>query len=339
MMGFDDVFEVARAADIVSHEIKKILKEKKVKTPVISSACPAIVRLIQVRFPELIDNIIEVQSPMEVAAYVAKQEFCRRKNVPLEEVGAFFITPCAAKMTSIRNPIGIEKSSVDGAISILEIYGLLSNQIRKPDNSYLLQKATAYGVGWANSGGESNAILSDNCLAVDGIQNVIYVLEEIENNKLNDLEFFEGLACVGGCVGGPLVFENSFVAKNRIRKLVEGLPKEQITDNDIERYLQGHSIHYTQKIKAKPVMKLDTDISKAIKKMEIMENIYRSLPGLDCGSCGSPSCRTLAEDIVRGQAVELDCVFKLREKVKRLAQEMIDLSSRIPTFKERKDEE
>jgi Na+-translocating ferredoxin:NAD+ oxidoreductase RNF subunit RnfB len=65
--------------------------------------------------------------------------------------------------------------------------------------------------------------------------------------------------------------------------------------------------------------------------METMERIHRNLPGLDCGSCGSPSCRTLAEDIVRGNASEMDCVFKLREKVKALAEEMIELSEKIPS--------
>jgi hypothetical protein len=225
MIGFDDVFEVARGADVVSHFIREKLKEVGNKKPLISSACPAIVRLIQVRFPELIDNIIPLESPMEIAARITKERFCSLNRVASEEVGAFFITPCAAKVTSIKNPIGIKKSAVDGAISILEIYGHLVNEIRKPDNLYLLQEATAHGVGWANSGGECTAIGCENYLAVDGIQNVIQVLEEIENNKLNDLEFFEGLACTGGCVGGPLVFENRYVAKKKNseidRKVVE----------------------------------------------------------------------------------------------------------------------
>ena len=86
----------------------------------------------------------------------------------------------------------------------------------------------------------------------------------------------------------------------------------------------------------KPVLKLDEDIVAAIQKMEAMERIYSNLPGLDCGSCGSPSCRTLAEDIVRGNASELDCVFKLREKVKKLAEEMIEFSDKMPAGREGK---
>lgn len=81
-MGFDDVFEVARAAEIVSQAIKRQLSVRDCPKPLISSACPAIVRLIQVRFPELIDNIVDVKSPMEVAALEAKRLFAKRTACP-----------------------------------------------------------------------------------------------------------------------------------------------------------------------------------------------------------------------------------------------------------------
>ena len=166
---------------------------------------------------------------MEIAAQLARREFSEKRGVSEEDIGVFFITPCAAKMTSIKSPIGRERSSVDGAISMLDIYGALSSKIGDTPNTGELQKASAYGVGWANSSGESSALSIERYLAVDGIQNVIYVLEEIENNKFPDLDFFEGLACTGGCVGGPLTFENGFVAKNRIRTLAKDLENHQIT--------------------------------------------------------------------------------------------------------------
>jgi iron only hydrogenase large subunit-like protein len=334
MIGFDDVFEVARGADYVTAFAEEMLQSENRKRPFISSACSAIVRLIQVRFPELIDNILPVESPMEIAAQLAKKDFSQKHRVPENKIGAFFITPCPAKMTSIRNPIGRDSSSVDGAISITEIYGLLSNQIHKPEECIQLQKATNLGIGWANSGGESLSLKTENYLAVDGIQNVIYVLEEIENNKLTDLDFFEGLACIGGCVGGPLVFENGFVAKNRIRMLAEKIQQPLMTKREIKRAKECLSWGFEKKILPKHVMKLDDNIMLAIRKMEDIEKIHKSLPGMDCGSCGSPSCRTLAEDIVRGDASELDCVFKLREKVKKLAQQMIELSEKMPASKE-----
>lgn len=335
-LGFDDVFEVARGADYITDFSKKLIQKWKGPWPLISSACPAIIRLIQVRFPELIENILPVESPMECAAQIAKQEFCRRHGVDEAQVGIFFITPCAAKMTSIRSPIGKEKSAVDGAISILEIYGPLAASMNKLESKPNIQKATLWGVGWANSGGESYAIGTDNYLAVNGIHNVIHVLEQIENGKLSDLEFFEGLACTGGCVGGPLVFENSFVAQTRIKKLVERMTEADKINKDLDPVYKNSDWTLKRKIYPNPVMKLDENLSVAIKKMEEMERIYKRLPGLDCGSCGSPSCRTLAEDIVQGNATELDCIFELRERVQELAREMIELSEKIPTGRERK---
>ncbi|MDD3412253.1 MAG: [Fe-Fe] hydrogenase large subunit C-terminal domain-containing protein, partial [Eubacteriales bacterium] len=266
-MGFDDVFEVAAGADIVTRAIRERMRSMETeKMPVISSACPAITRLIQVRFPELIPHIIDVRQPMEVAAMVAKREFCQKHSVPPEEVGCFFITPCAAKMTSIRNPIGQETSAVDGAISMLEIYGLLASHIKNYSTDLNLARATSYGVGWANNGGEAFAVCPEHSMAVDGIENVIRVLEEIENNKLQDLVFFEGAACTGGCVGGPLTFENSYIARNAIRTLMNGCDIQHPDEKVNASYLTKYPLALTRTIAPNSVMKLDDDIVEAMRK-------------------------------------------------------------------------
>ena len=328
MMGFDDVYEVAKGADIISSAIREKLDSKK-NLPVISSACPAIVRLIQVRFPNLIDNILDLVSPMEMAASAAKIEFSEKHNVKIEEIGAFFITPCPAKMTSIKNPYGVENSAVDGAVSVIDIYGLLSGQFKKPSPEIAEgQTASVYGVGWANSGGECVASGVDNYLAVDGIGNVIKVLEEIENLKLSDLQFFEGLACPGGCVGGPLTFENPFVARTRIKHLSSKIINTQLPAEYARRYIDDGSVSFKTPVLPRPVMKIDKDMVTAMKKLEQIEEIAARLPGLDCGSCGSPSCRAMAEDIVQGDAKEMDCIFKLRDKVTSLAEQMVELTNK-----------
>ncbi len=326
-MGFDDVFEVAEGADIVTRAIRERMRSiPKDRYPVISSACPAIVRLIRVRFPELIPHIIDVRQPMEVAAMVAKREFCKKNDVPQEEVGCFFITPCAAKMTAIRTPIGHETSAVDGAISMLEIYGLLASQIKNLPIDTHLARATSFGVGWANSGGEVRAVAPEHSMAVDGIENVIRVLEEIENNKLQDLVFFEGAACTGGCVGGPLTFENSYVARGTVRALMRGCdivhPDEKVNAS----YLTKYQLMTDKQISPNSVMRLDDDIVEAMRKLEQMEEIVKSLPGYDCGSCGSPTCRTFAEDIVRGYCNKMDCIHVLKEQLQIMAQRMVELA-------------
>ena len=326
-MGFDDVFEVAEGADIVTRAIRERMRNiDHSHYPIISSACPAIVRLIRVRFPDLIPHIIDVRQPMEVAAMVAKQEFCKKNNVPPEEVGCFFITPCAAKMTAIRNPIGHETSAVDGAISMLEIYGLLTSQLKNTSIDTNISRASAYGVGWANSGGEAAAVCPEHSMSVDGIENVIRVLEEIENDKLPDLVFFEGSACTGGCVGGPLTFENNYIASGAVRALMHGCDITHPDEKVNASYLNKYPLTLDKNITANKAMRLDDDIVEAMRKIEQMEEITARLPGYDCGSCGSPTCKTFAEDIVRGFATEMDCIHILKEKLKVMAQQMVELA-------------
>lgn len=342
-IGFDDVYEVARGADFISEFTKHELLNSEYKKPMISTACPAIARLVMVRFPELIEHLAKIESPMEISAQMAKEEYSKKHGVPIEDIGAFFITPCAAKMTSIKSPIGRDKSAVDGTISILDIYGPLSTLIDDQDIVFTegsLQRSTYKGVGWANSGGEGSSIGNINFLAVDGIHNVMKVLEEIENGHLNDLDFFEGLACVGGCVGGPLTFENNFVAQNRLRQIISKMePGEDLSQEEIMEAMEKYDWQLDQEIEAKPIMILDEDISKAIKMMAEIERINKELPGLDCGSCGSPSCRTLAEDIVLGYANEYECVFVFKDKMKELAGEMLELSENGPVGKKKEKED
>ena len=325
-VGFEEVFEVARGADIVSRAIHEKLREPGLPRPLISSACPAVVRLIQVRFPDLIPHIVDVRQPMEVAAMIARKEFCRKHGCPEEDVGVFFITPCAAKMTAIRSPIGQEKSACDGAISMMEMYGQLLPHIDRILTYPTPVTATYYGVRWAASSGEASAVCPENSLAVDGIQNVTRVLEEIENNKLSDLVFFEGNACMGGCVGGPLNFENNYVAKNAIRKLSRECVKEHPTENVPASLMTKYPLYFDSPIEPNPVMKLDDNLILAMQKMERMNRILEDLPGYDCGSCGSPTCRTFAEDIVRGNCSEMDCIHKLKDKLKVMAQQMVELA-------------
>jgi Na+-translocating ferredoxin:NAD+ oxidoreductase RNF subunit RnfB len=95
--------------------------------------------------------------------------------------------------------------------------------------------------------------------------------------------------------------------------------------------LKGYSPEFRMPLQGRSVMQLDDDVKVAMRMVADSEKIAADLPGLDCGSCGAPSCRALAEDIVRGVASTMDCVFILREKVKQLAEEMYELSSKIPT--------
>lgn len=328
-IGFDYIYEVAKAAEIVSLVIKEKLAKDQLKKPVISSACPAVVRLIQVRFPELLGYIIPVESPMELAARIIKEKISKELNKDFKKIGVFFISPCPAKVTSVKSPLGSKKSYVDGVISISSIYAKIITNIVNIEKSHNLQQSTGLGIGWAISGGEALAVNLENYLAVDGSEQVINVLEKLEMGKLENIEFFEGQACVGGCVGGPLTVENGFIVRQRIRSLIKkSAPKPDNISCQMENI--SEKVNWTEQILPREVMKLADNRFVAIKKLNLMEEIYQKLPGLDCGSCGAPTCRALAEDIVRGLGHEVDCIFKLREKLRVLAENMVDLSNMVP---------
>ncbi|NLT95346.1 MAG: 4Fe-4S dicluster domain-containing protein [Clostridia bacterium] len=328
-LGFDYVFEVAQAAELVSDFIAGELQKGKFKRPAISSACPAVIRLIQVRFPALLDNVITILSPMEVAARLVKKRLQEEKGFKVEEIGVFFISPCAAKVTSVKSPLSTEKSYVDGVLNMSAVYAKLINNLVDEENMHLLQKANGRGIGWAISGGESLALKSENYLAVDGNENVIKIRELLEMGKLQDIDFLECQACLGGCVGGPLTVENSFIAKKRIKLLIDKYgTKVKGPDNAYQKL--SDFAYWVKKLEPREILKLDDDREKALGKMIKLEEILKNLPGLDCGSCGAPNCRALAEDIVRGKGSEFDCIFKLRERIKVLAEHMVELSNKVP---------
>lgn len=311
-LGFDDVFEVSRAAELVSEATRSMIKENQLQKPIISSACPAVVRLIKIRFPELCDNVMPLLAPIEVAARIAKREAMAQTGLPKERIGVFFITPCPAKVTEIHSPNYTAHSDVDGAIAVSKIYPELTHAMDHLKEIEALGQSGLMGIGWATSGGEAAAMLGDKYLAADGIENVIRVLEELEDEHIRGVDFIELNACAGGCVGGVLNVENPYVAQARIQNLRKFLPVSlnHLEDGELERMRWETVLTYDADI-----FRLDKDISKAMQMMADMEEIYNGLPHLDCGSCGAPTCRALAEDIVRGKAKETDCIFKLRAKI------------------------
>ena len=334
-IGFDDVVEVARGAEAVSNATRQYLKKKDLPRPVISTACPAVVKLVQVKFPNLIDHLLPLQAPVEVAAEMARKKAEEDSGLKPEEIGIFFISPCAAKMGTKYFPLKGNKSEIDGIISFQDIYLPLRTAIKEMDSSEEedLASASIYGVRWPNPGGESLALDINKFIAVDGIRDVVEILETIDNNadgKFDDVDFMECLACKGGCLGGPLAVKNIYVAQVIMKAMrseqngsykVDELPH---LDVDYREYL------WDRKPQHVPVDKLDPDMVKAFEKMEKMRELKESLPGIDCGACGAPSCAALAEDIVRGSALITDCVFKLRERVRQLANEMFELEGVMP---------
>jgi len=311
-LGFDRVYEVSKGAEMISELTRMELSDAPDGTLVVSSACPAAVRLICTRFPKLIGNLARHVAPMEIAAVHAREEAMAETGLRHEEIGVFFITPCPAKVTGIHAPEHLHQPVIDGALSMAEVYKKLLGVMDR-ENPLPLSQSGIVGVGWASTGGESAALLQDRYLAVDGIENIIAVLEDIEDGKIPRLKFLELNACNQGCVGGCLTVENPYVAKGRIRRLRKFMPvsRNQLNPEALkmEKFLSDK--HF----ESAPVWQLAADRTLAMELYQKISTLTALLPGLDCSSCGTPSCRALAEDVALGFASEEDCIFRVRERM------------------------
>lgn len=306
-IGFDDVFEVSAAAELVSAYTRLYLKTEGVKKPAISSACPVVIRLIGLRFPSLTDNIIHMLPPMEIAAKLAREK-AKREHPELsdEEIGVCFISPCPAKVSYVKNGFAGYKSQVDTVVSINDIYFQLIAKMQPKADVKSLSNSGMIGIGWASTGGEATAIFNESYLAADGIENVIRVLDQVENGNIPPLEFIELNACSGGCVGGVMTMQNPFIAKARLQTLRRYLPVSQNFLSKEESYIPESYI-FNEIPTYHPISRLSDSMAESMRMMADIQKLRDTLPGIDCGACGAPNCRAFAEDTVRNKSCGAKC--------------------------------
>ena len=315
-IGFDDVVEVSQAAELVSAYSRLYLKNESVIKPVISSACPVVLRLISLRYPMLKEHIMQMLPPMEIAARMARDK-AKREHPEFkdEDICICFISPCPAKVSYVRNGFGDYKSEVDEVLSISDIYFNLINVMRRGRTPDPISRSGMIGIGWATSGGECSAIFNDKYLAADGIENVNRVLDQLENGNISTLEFIELNACPGGCVGGVMALENPFVAKARLQTLRRYLPVSQnYLSDDEKEYIPEHYF-FENMPTYRPIQRLSENFAESLRMMSDIQKLRDVLPGIDCGACGAPTCRAFAEDVIRGNVHRDGCPV---EKSKRL---------------------
>lgn len=318
-LGFDDVYESAAASELLAELAQQRAREGAERVlPEISPACPAVVRLISIRFPKLINHIAPVVTPSEFAAILARKRAAEQTGLAEEEIGVFSIVPCSSLVTAAHSPVGLPHPVVNGAFAIRDVYLALLEPMRSLEQDALrpLSAAGIRGVSWAYAGGESTSRVYESYVAVDGIDNVIRMLEDIEDGRLPEANFVELRACTQGCVGGCLNVENPFGAKMRLKKLMQELPVARTRSTPDSR--QADVLSLAQTPEYLPTFQLDPNRLRAMEKMAQIQALEQQLPGLRCGSCGAPSCRALAEDIVLGRATEDDCIFKVREKMQHM---------------------
>lgn len=321
-MGFDDVFEVAAAAEMVSELSRKYIAEHPENKPYISTACPSVVRLIRVRFPCLIEKLLPITSPVELAATLAAKNAMEKTGLKREDIGIFFLSPCPAKITSAHNPLAFNKSDIDRILAVKKVYTKLLPFMSEDDAGECEQKrAGRIGISWGKSGGEVGGLLTDNYINADGIENVIRVLEDLESEKINGIDFIELNSCTGGCVGGVLQVENPYLAKTKLTSLRKYMP---VAGSHLDGKIPDN-VFFEKEIEFMPVYRLGSNTAESMQILAQIDEITKSLPGLDCGSCGAPTCRALAEDVVKGIATQRDCIHLLKKYLHQISSDLNSL--------------
>src|SRR6056297_1083830 len=232
-LGFDEVWDVAYAAEAISKKTKQFLSKN--KGTYISSSCPVIVRLISLLYPELLDNIVPFNSPVDLMADYVDNKVDKNK---INNYSIFFITPCPAKVTAIKNPLGRENSSLTGAISVDKVYPKILDLIKNEKDLKDVELKQDYqpylGISWGQSGGENDILNNEGIietLSVSGIHNIKKVLEELTRGNIDGIKYLELVACPTGCVGGIFNVNNPFQAKYNIRMNIRN--HEEFIEQDI----------------------------------------------------------------------------------------------------------
>lgn len=318
-MGFDITEDVAFGTEVSTLYLRELIHRNPEKL-YISSMCPSVVKLIQIRFPSLVEYLTPIASPEEISARYIKEKLIS-DGYREDEIGIFLITPCTAKTADIKEGRGFHY--INGTISVAEAYKHIIKFL-KTVREDLGSPIWGEGISWVRDGGEAKSLGILNYLVVDGVKNVLKVLDDLELGRLKGINFVEGRMCGGGCVGGPLNVQNPYLARVKIRML-EDSHKESV-DKSLYEELKTKDYFVREEIKVSPSpYKLGEDVSSAIDRLQRLEEILKVLPGIDCGSCGAPTCRALAEDIVNGEAKLTDCIFKLKENIEEYARSLLKM--------------
>lgn len=317
-IGFDEVMEVEMAVDFIKYEYQKLAKTER-QHPLISSYCPAIVRLIQVQYPSLTDWVMQLKAPHDIAANylnIIKND----DEAAIDKVHISYITPCASKIIAAKAPVGELVSPIHSTINMKEIFNKVSvvlSHKKKEEDKMPEAGMSPDSFTWSLSGTEKK-YFPGRSMAIDGMNNAIEFLDKLESGHITDIDFLEMRACDQGCAGGILCPGNRFLTVERLehrrQKLQHHIDSTNTTpDNKLLEYknvLEQNS--RTEPIHPREGLLLDENVEIALLKMDRIEKLLSFLPGFDCGACGAPTCKSLAEDIIKDKASMSHCVFVQR---------------------------
>jgi len=323
-LGFDGVWDYSVEVGLVARAIHDYVEAWKGPFPLISITCPVVVRLVQVSYPGMCDQLINIQLSREIAGREVKRRYSRQLGFSPDEIAAIYITPCQAKTISILQPAEGVQSHLDGTIGIRDVYNAIVADASlhrddgvRPSEGDLIRNSTF--VRWSVSEGLSEVLSRRRYLHVTGLSNIIQVFDDIARGKLRNVEFIEAYNCWSGCMGGNLTTANAYVTLSMCHAMMSNLPEmDPETEAEVERRFPLEDFSLERPIRPRPVSDSTWSLKDRVRIMQESEATLNTLPGLNCGLCGTPTCKELARDISVGDASRTDCLFYSKERLRKL---------------------
>jgi iron only hydrogenase large subunit-like protein len=315
MSFFFEMFQYAAA-----EFIRRNRTTREAPWPLISPACPVVVRLIAFKFPSLLPHILPVLRPVALMAREVRERVIPEYEGQEKDVVLYYINPCPTKGTSAPAPDLHRSRHREVSIGINDIYPHLKFQVEKILSSDRMPFSwarfefetcsTADAAFGAMSGGEIARIEIDDSLAVHGLRETVDYLNKIEMGLLKDIEYIEFRTCREACLGGVLTVVDKYIAKRHVQKMITtfGMGRRLPQDALLRQYEQGRF----KPDKSPEVLRRFFSSRKptlSLAEAGRIEELVASLGCHDCGACGAPDCRVFAEDVVLGRAELNDCIW------------------------------
>ncbi|MBR2325638.1 MAG: PAS domain-containing protein [Clostridia bacterium] len=295
-LGFYDVEETAIGATIVKREYERLIKEEE-RDIIITSCCHSVNLLIQKRFPECLEYLADVMSPM--------QAHCSNIKKRIPNVKTVFIGPCVAKKDEAEYYEGI----VDAVLTFEELDKMLGEAyitLEQESDSSEDSRARFF----PTTGGVLKTMAQDapgyTYLAVDGVENCMTALKDIASGKIHKC-FIEMSACIGSCIGGPVMNRSGKPLVSDYMKIASyaGARDFDVAQPDAAELKKNFSA-----IEHKLPMPSESEIMSVLRQM----GKFKPEDELNCGTCGYNSCRDKAIAIIQGKAEISMCLPFLKDK-------------------------
>ncbi len=295
-LGFYDVEETAIGATMVKTEYDRMLNEEK-RDVVISSCCHSVNLLIQKYFPQALEYLADILSPMQAHCTDIKKRIPNAKTV--------FIGPCVAKKDEAEHYEGI----VDAVLTFEELTAwfneagiTLEAETEKNDFSRARFFPTTGGILKTMAQNAPDY----NYLAIDGVENCIAAINDILSGKIHKC-FIEMSACVGSCIGGPVMEKNHHSPIKDYIAVAEFAGEKDFPVDIPSAYELKKNFTYIEHKLPQPS---EMEINNILRQM----GKFKPSQELNCGSCGYNTCREKAAAIAQGKAEISMCLPYLKDK-------------------------